>query len=168
ALEHCRRLETEGISADDWHMKSRTLFMVRERDRRIIGNLGVRWDLSEMARRHIGHVGCGLRPSEQHKGYGKLGLYLGLRELQKMGEPEAIVGCATTNVASAKTIRALGGVWVWQELWKAHNEWDDYYRIDVDEALAKFAPVYERFVGEPPAAEPPAASPVEAAGPAQE
>ncbi|MBQ3386393.1 MAG: GNAT family N-acetyltransferase [Eggerthellaceae bacterium] len=148
ALEHCRRLETEGIAADDWHLKSRTLFMVRERDGRIIGNLAVRWDLSETARRHIGHVGCGLRPDQQHQGYGKLGLYLGLRELQKMGEPEAIVGCATTNIASAKTIRALGGVWVWRELWEAHNEWDDYYRIGVDEALAKFADRYERFVAE--------------------
>ena len=70
-----------------------------------------------------------------------------------MGEPEAIVGCATTNIASAKTIQALGGVWVWQELWEAHNEWDDYYRIDVDETLAKFAPAYERFVAERPVGE---------------
>ena len=163
ALEHCRRLETEGISADDWHLKSKTFLMVRERDRRIIGNLAVRWDLSETARRHIGHVGCGLRPDQQHQGYGKLGLYLGLRELQKMGEPEAIVGCATTNIASAKTIQALGGVWVWRELWEAHNEWDDYYRIDVDAALAKFADRYERFV-----APSPEVSPGDTSGPTRE
>ena len=150
ALEHCRRLETEGLSKESWRLKSRTLLMVRERDRRIIGNLAVRWDLSEMARRHIGHVGCGLRPSEQGKGYGKLGLYLGLKELQKLGERKAILGCATTNIPSAKTIQAMGGVWVWQEYWEAHDEHDDYYAIDVDEALATFAPAYEPFVAENP------------------
>ena len=146
ALERCRSLETDGISEGPWGLKNKTFLMVRERDRRIIGNLGVRWDMSEMARHHMGHLGCGLRPDQQGKGYGKLGLYLGLKELRKLGEPEAILGCATTNIASAKTIQAMGGVWVWREYWEAHDEWDDYYQIGVDEALAKFAPVYEPLI----------------------
>ena len=44
----------------------------------------------------------------------------------------------------------MGGVWVWQEYWEAHDEHDDYYAIDVDEALATFAPAYEPFVAENP------------------
>ena len=150
ALAACRAMAAEGVTREEWRFKNQAYLLVRERDRRIIGILGVRRDLSDLARRHIGHLGACLRPSEQRQGYGKLALYLGLREEAKLGEKEVIVGCATTNVPSAKTIRALGGEWVWQEYWEAHDEYDDFYRIDADEALARFAAVYGPYVAEAP------------------
>ena len=150
-LERCLRMEDADYVAQLGFCQNRTSFIVRERDGFIVGTLNVRWNMSEELASHLGHIGAGIRPSLQRQGYGKLALYLGLVEARELGLGQVSVGCAVDNAASAKVIRSLGGVWGWKSYWEGGDEWDDFYIIDVDEALAKFEPVYGPFVAEAPA-----------------
>lgn len=58
---------------------SRTYFLVRESDNRIIGMINIRLALNEKLSKSGGHIGYSIRPSERRKGYNKINLYLGLK-----------------------------------------------------------------------------------------
>ncbi len=126
-----------------------TFFLIRENDNKIVGVINIRLALNESLKKLGGHIGYSIRPTERGKGYNKINLYLGLLFCQEHGVKEIFMDCEKHNVASAKTIQALGG--------KLINEWfedDKYhciiqdYTIDVDEAIEKNRSVYEEFIVE--------------------
>jgi predicted acetyltransferase len=57
-----------------------------------------------------GHLGYGVRPSMQGRGYGKRQLALGLDICRGMGIGIARLSCALDNIASRRVIEANGGV----------------------------------------------------------
>ncbi len=75
-----------------------------------IGEASIRYELSEFLLKQGGHIGYGIRPSRQRRGYGSLALKLSLDVLRKRGVARALVTCDDGNIPSAKIIEANGGV----------------------------------------------------------
>ena len=77
---------------------------------KLVGAVAVRHGLSEQSARRAGHIGYSVRPSQRRRGYGKAQLRLALDECARLGIERALITCAETNIASAATIAAFGGV----------------------------------------------------------
>ena len=122
---------------------ARTYFLVRENDNKIVGMINIRLALNERLRRINGHIGYSIRPQERQKGYNKINLYLGLMVCQKYGIHEVLMDCDKTNVASAKTMQALGARLVSEYFdEEEYNTLIQKYTIDVDKSLEKYKEIY--------------------------
>lgn len=77
---------------------------------KLVGAVAVRHGLTAQSARRAGHIGYSVRPSKRRMGYGKAQLRLALDECVRLGISRALITCAQTNVASAATIAAFGGV----------------------------------------------------------
>lgn len=119
---------------------SKTFFVVRENDKRIVGMVNVRFNISlEKLSTWASHIGYGIRPSERRKGYAKIALYLALVEEQKLNEENVRLVCTTDNIGSNKTILSLGGKLEKTLLDPYDNMMTNYYWINVNDALDKYS-----------------------------
>ena len=110
ALERCLNFESPEYAAKtDW-CPGKTRLLVRERDRRIVGVINIRWNLTERARQFAGHIGYTICPSERRKGYASQLLRSALRLCHEMGVADILVCCAPDNEGSKRTILRCGGV----------------------------------------------------------
>jgi predicted acetyltransferase len=75
-----------------------------------IGEASLRHELNDHLRREGGHIGYGIRPSCQGRGYGRRILALALSECRRLGLGRVLVTCLESNPASARIIEANGGV----------------------------------------------------------
>lgn len=126
--------------------ESKTFFVVREIDDKIIGMLNVRYNISkERLDTWASHIGYGIRPKERRKGYAKIALYLGLLEEQKLGEERVLLECTVDNIGSNKTILALGGKLEKTKLDNYDNEMTNYYWIDVNDSIEKYSDKYRKY-----------------------
>ena len=146
ALERCLSMENKEYAKKAGRCPGKTFLLIRENDRRIVGTANVRWDLNENMLRFGGHIGYGIRPSERRKGYNKINLYLALKEAQKVGLHRVMIDCAVSNIASDKTIQALGGILERCEKDPSDDEMTNVYWINVEEALMNFKAVYEPYI----------------------
>ena len=105
ALERCLNMEIKGFSE---RCQSKTFLLIRENDNKIVGTINVRWNLNEEMLKFGGHIGYGIRPTERRKGYNKINLYLGMIEAKKLGLEKVMLGCDVENIASNKSLEALG------------------------------------------------------------
>lgn len=124
-----------------------TFFLVRENDNKIVGMINIRLSLNEKLRKFGGNIGYCIRPKERQKGYNKINLYLGLLCCQKHGIKEVLMDCDKNNIASAKTMKSLGGKLI-REYYDEENVKcivQDYI-IDVDEAIKNNKSKYEEFI----------------------
>ncbi|MBI1294755.1 GNAT family N-acetyltransferase [bacterium] len=89
-----------------------TFWLVRHADgeTRVLGTSRLRHSLNERLRLMGGHIGYGIRPSEQHKSYGTQILALTLLEARKLGIERVLVTCDVDNIASVRIIEKNGGV----------------------------------------------------------
>lgn len=160
SLDRC----LDGITYNDWllelekktdeeYMKklkwapSFTYFLIRKNDDRIVGMINLRYNISEeVLKRRCTHIGYGIRPTERGKGYAKIGLYLGLLEERKLNENKVILVCTVKNIASNKTILALGGTLERQEIDDWDNELSNYYVIDVNKSIKKYHNLYGDYI----------------------
>ncbi len=134
----------ENRAADEEKVPSRTFFLVRRGDRKIVGMINIRLALNERLKKSGGHIGYSIRPVERGKGYNKVNLYLGLKVCQKYGIPKVLLDADSNNPASWRTMEALGGV-------KIREYFDDEnahcmvrdYEIDVSKSIADYSAVYE-------------------------
>jgi predicted acetyltransferase len=74
-----------------------------------IGEISIRHRLNAWLLQEGGHVGYGIRPGRQGRGYGKLILKLGLEVCRHLGIERALVTCKDDNLPSARIIEANGG-----------------------------------------------------------
>jgi predicted acetyltransferase len=74
-----------------------------------IGEISIRHRLNAWLLQEGGHIGYGIRPSRQGRGYGRLILRLGLDVCRDLGIERALVTCKDDNLASARIIEANGG-----------------------------------------------------------
>ena len=127
--------------------QSKTFFVVRDSDDKIVGMINVRYNISEdKLKTWASHIGYGIRPTERRKGYAKIALYLGLLEERKLGEEKVLLNCAVDNVGSNKTILSLGG-----KLEKTiFDEYDktmtNYYWINVNDSIEKDYDNYKNYI----------------------
>lgn len=126
---------------------SKTFFLVRESDNKIVGMTNVRYNISsEQLKNGVSHIGYGIRPSERQKGYAKLLLYFALMEENKLGENKIFLDCSVDNIASNKTILALGGKLEKTSLDKFDNSLTNYYIIDAKNSLKTYANTYKSAI----------------------
>lgn len=134
--------------ADEEKVPAETFFLIRENDNKIVGMINIRLALNESLKKYGGHIGYSIRPTERKKGYNKINLYLGLLCCQAHGINEVLMDCDKDNLASAKTMQALGG--------KLIKEFFDYenanclvqdYIIDVNKSVEenklKYSPLIQ-------------------------
>lgn len=140
-----QKLEEDRIRiTNEEKVPAETFFLVRENDNKIVGTINIRLALNEKLKKIGGHIGYSIRPTERKKGYNKINLYLGLLCCQEHGIKEVFMDCDKDNLASAKTMQALGGKLV-REYYDNENTRcivQDYI-IDVDVAIENNREIYE-------------------------
>lgn len=77
---------------------------------RLVGMTNLRHRLNDYLLTYGGHIGYSVRPSERQNGYATQMLRLTLEQARARGIGKVRICCDHYNVASAKTIRANGGV----------------------------------------------------------
>ena len=125
---------------------SRTYFLIRENDNKIIGMINIRLTLNERLSKFGGHIGYGIRPTERGKGYNKINLYLGLKVCDEYGIDKVFLDADLNNEASWKTMEALGGIRVkeyYEDIYINGTVVD--YIINVKNALKTYKKTYEQY-----------------------
>lgn len=108
-LTHLAKQSDKITVAPDW-VVSTTLLAIRESDQALLGTINIRHELNDFLREFGGHIGFGVRPTERGKGYATEILRLGLAHCKMLGLEKIMVTCHKENIASARTIRANGGI----------------------------------------------------------
>lgn len=85
-----------------------TYWLITE-DKKIVGAVNIRHELTEHLLNAGGHIGYGIRPSERQKGYATKLLALSLEKTKALGITKVLVVCDEENIASKKTILHNGG-----------------------------------------------------------
>ena len=147
ALEMCLKSKDSEYAKSINRLPSETLLLIRESDNKLVGAINIRINISEEVSYSRGHIGYSIRPTERQKGYNKINLYMGLKEALKLGYKEIKILCEETNIASDKTLLALGGKLVKREI---DNDGDmiHVYSFDIDECLDKYKDIYSEYIKE--------------------
>ena len=125
---------------------ARTYFLVREEDNKIVGMINIRLALNDKLKKSGGHIGYGIRPTERNKGYNKINLYLGLKICQQYGLEEVLLDADIENVASWKTMEALGGKRVEEYYDEEEHRKCVKYKISVDKSIQSYHEIYEKQI----------------------
>ena len=135
------------ITPSETLVPSRTFFLVRVNDNKIVGMINIRLTLNERLKKLGGHIGYSIRPTERQKGYNKVNLYLGLEVCREYGIKDAMLTCYKDNIASSKTMKALGGKLIeeWNEETRDNKRMQKYF-INVDKSLEDYKPIYENLI----------------------
>lgn len=142
-LDRLDKMSDPDYAASINKCPSKTFFFVSEEDKRIIGMINIRYNLTEAMLKFGGHIGYGIRPTERRKGYNKINLYLGLlKAREEFGLDRVMLDCSVTNLGSDRTIRALGGVLEKCEMDPNDNTLTNAYWIDIDESIEKYRDEY--------------------------
>ena len=126
---------------------TRTYFLVRSNDNKIVGMINIRLELNEKLRKYGGHVGYSIRPTERGKGYNKINLYLGLKVCKEHGIEKVLMDADKENPASWRTMEALGGINI-KEFFDDEIEHCIVkdYEIDVTQSISNNSDTYEPMI----------------------
>ena len=86
-----------------------TYWLIDE-DKRVLGVVNIRHELTKILLNSGGHIGYGIRPSERRKGDATELLSLSLDKAKELGIRKVLVVCDQENSGSLKTIMNNGGV----------------------------------------------------------
>lgn len=148
-LDRLDKMSDPEYAASIGKCPGKTFFFVSEEDKRIIGMINIRYNLTEAMLKFGGHIGYGIRPTERRKGYNKINLYLGLiKAREEFGLDKVMLDCSVTNLGSDGTIRALGGILEKCEMDPNDNTLTNAYWIDVDDSIEKYREKYIDYISE--------------------
>ncbi len=106
-----------------------TFFTVRKSDKKIVGSFQVRHFLTDELKKHGGHIGYAISPSERKKAYGKEQLKLALDVCKTMKILNVLLICNSDNKESIRTILSCGGSKIESNI---HNKIEqDIYQINL-------------------------------------
>ena len=114
------------------HVPATTYFSIRVKDNKIIGTIQLRHSLTEELRKHGGHIGYGIRPSERQKGYGTQQLELVLMQAKKLHIPKVMISCDKNNIGSGKVAKKNGGFIEWEGFDEKAGTEIQVYWINID------------------------------------
>jgi predicted acetyltransferase len=100
----------DGTRVGEGKVPATQYLAVRTSDERLVGILNLRHRLNDALLIEGGHIGYSVRTSERRKGYATKMLELALHRCRDIGIERVLLTCDTDNVASARVIRANGGV----------------------------------------------------------
>jgi predicted acetyltransferase len=100
--------ESREYIPENW-VPSSTYWLVSA-DKRVIGAVNIRHDLTEYLLNCGGHIGYGIRPTERQKGYATKLLAMALEITKELGIKKVLVVCDEGNIASERTILNNGGI----------------------------------------------------------
>jgi len=100
--------ESQGVGLPEGFVANSTYWLVH-RDR-ILGVSNLRHSLTAALMQCGGHIGYGVRPTEQGRGVGKEILRLTLLKARSRGIERVLLTCDKSNAASRGVILANGGV----------------------------------------------------------
>lgn len=99
----------KGVNLAEGWVPDSTYWLVNH-DRRIVGAVNIRHQLTERLLNSGGHIGYGIRPSDRRKGYATKLLALSLEKAKELGLNKVLVVCDKTNLGSLKVIVNNGGI----------------------------------------------------------
>ncbi|WP_241558897.1 GNAT family N-acetyltransferase [Oceanobacillus halophilus] len=99
----------KGLNQPEGWVPDSTRWLVNE-EKRILGVVNIRHDLTEFLLNGGGHIGYGIRPSERKKGYATKLLKLSLELTKDLGIDRVLVVCDKDNIGSMKVIVKNGGI----------------------------------------------------------
>lgn len=143
--------EDKAREFSEKRVPAETYFLIRESDNKIVGVISVRLRLNKALWNFGGNIGYSIRPSERRKGYNKINLFLGLCVCKNHGIEAVLISCEKRNIASAKSIQALGGKLIYEYMDEELGYEIQNYVIDVRGALDKFGDKYAAQMLEYPA-----------------
>ena len=150
--EWLKKLEEDWVrKPTEQRVPAETYFLIRESDNKIVGVISIRKVLNKALWNFGGNIGYSIRPSERRKGYNKINLFLALCVCKNRGIEAVLVGCEKRNLASAKSIRALGGKLLYEFMDEELGYEIQNYVIDVRYALDKYGDTYAPMMLEYPA-----------------
>jgi len=76
----------------------------------IVGRCSIRHKLNDYLRHIGGHLGYGVAPPFRRQGFATQLFHAGRELLKNLGTTEALMSCATDNIASRKLIENAGGI----------------------------------------------------------
>ncbi|MBR3131195.1 GNAT family N-acetyltransferase [Candidatus Saccharibacteria bacterium] len=148
-LDHLE--EDRNREPTEQRVPAETFFLIRESDDKIVGIISIRKVLNRALWNFGGNIGYSIRPSERRKGYNKINLFLGLCVCKNRGIEAVLISCEKRNIASAKSIQALGGKLLYEYMDDELGYEIQNYVIDVRYALDKFGDKYAPMMLEYPA-----------------
>lgn len=93
------------------HVSADTYFLIDDANAsRLLGAINIRHSLTDYLYNYGGHIGYGIRPTERRKGYARTMLTMALERCRQLKLERVLITCDKTNIASAQTIRANGGI----------------------------------------------------------
>ena len=101
-LEHPETVPAGHVTA--------TEYLALDEHEHLVGMTNLRHSLNDYLLTYGGHIGYSVRPSERKNGYAAQMLHLTLGKAKELGIEKVRICCDHYNIASAKTIRANGGV----------------------------------------------------------
>lgn len=146
ALERTLNMQNEEYAKRMNRCQSKTFLLIRNKDNKIIGNINIRWNLTDAIKQFGGNIGYSIRPTERKKGYNKINLYLGLLEAKKLGLDDVMLDCDVKNIASDKTMQSLGGILTRTEIDPADGILTNIYHFNVNKCIEKFKSTYEPYI----------------------
>lgn len=96
----------------------------------LVGMVNIRHELNDFLLNYSGHIGYSVRPAERRKGYAAEILRQALGVARTLGIERVLVTCDSDNIASAKTIRANGGVLENETFYRPEGIYLQRYWID--------------------------------------
>ena len=99
----------KGVNIPDGWVPDSTYWLLNN-EKRIIGAVNIRHQLTELLFNSGGHIGYGIRPSDRRKGYATKLLSLSLEKAKELGIKKVLVVCDKTNVGSLKVITNNNGI----------------------------------------------------------
>ncbi|WP_073706616.1 GNAT family N-acetyltransferase [Glutamicibacter sp. 0426] len=102
-------LETPDFTPPEGFVAQSTLWLVHGDE--YLGAASLRHDLGNDFLREVGgHIGYGIRPSARGNRLARIALAGSLEQARNLGLPRVMLTCNDSNIASARTIEACGGV----------------------------------------------------------
>ena len=138
--------ESRHRISDGERVPAETYMLVRESDNRLIGMCNIRLELNDRLRRCGGHIGYGIRPSERGNGYNNINLYLALLRCREIGLDVVLLDCDNDNIASWRTMEALGGIEINRWYSEEENCLCRRYSINVEDAINNYGDRYEPMI----------------------
>lgn len=143
ALDICLNMEDEEYANSLGRCPSKTFLLIRENDKKIVGVINIRWNLTDEMGVFATNIGYSIRPMMRRKGYNKINLYLGIIEAKRLGLSKVMLDCDATNIGSIRTMEALGGKLELKEIDPYDGVLTCLYSFDVLDTIEKYKDTYK-------------------------